>query len=90
LGIKADGDLILLVIDGCEQGYETEHDSAGATLSELIQALRDHGAVDAINLSGEGSSQLFINGGIANVPSERRGQSHILYERMLPSIGIVN
>lgn len=90
LGIKSDGNLILLVIDGCESGYSTELDSAGATLDELVQALKDHGAVDAINMSGAGSSQLFVDGGLVNTPSERRGQPHVIYERMLPSIGVVN
>jgi len=90
LGIKADGNLILLVIDGCERGFSTEHDSAGATLSELVDALKAHGAVDAINLSGAGSSHLFMHGGLCNRPSERRGQPHVVYERMLPSIGVVN
>ncbi len=90
LGIKADGNLILLVIDGCETDYQTGYDSAGATLEELVNALKKHGAVDAINLSGAGSSQLFVHGGLTNRPSERRGQPHIVYERMLPSIGVVN
>lgn len=89
LGIKSDGNLALIVIEGCERDYQTDLDSAGATLQELAKFLQNQGIVDAISLSGAGSAQLFIKGGLCNVPSERRGQPNIVYERMLPSIGVV-
>ncbi len=89
IGIKADGNLVLLTVDGCENGSRSDLDSAGATLTELAGMLREAGAVDALNLSGEGSSHLFVKGGLANAPSDRRGQPGVVYERMLPSIGIV-
>ena len=89
LGIKADGDLLLLLVDGCEKGSRSPFDSAGASLREMAQLLRTAGAVDALNLSGEGSCHLFIDGGLANTPSDRRGQPGVVFERMLPSIGIV-
>ena len=89
LGIKADGDLLLLLVDGCEQGTGSQFDSAGVSLGEMAQLLREAGAVDALNLSGEGSCHLFIGGGLANTPSDRRGQAGVVFERMLPSIGIV-
>lgn len=90
VGIKADGGLALLVVDGCEPGSRTSLDSAGASLDEIRQLLANMGAVDALNLSGEGSSHLFVEGGLANSPSDRRGQPGVIYERMLPSIGIVS
>ena len=90
LGIKANGDLILLIVDGCDAASRSEHDSAGATLNELTGLLLNAGAVDALNLSGEGSCHLFVNGGLANTPSDRRGNPGVVYERMLPSIGIVS
>ena len=65
-------------------------DSQGVTLDEVIGILQEAGAVDALNLSGEGSSHLFVAGGLASLPSDRRGQRGVIYERMLPSIGIVN
>lgn len=89
LGIKADGDLVLAVADGCDSAWRTDLDSAGATLREVIDFLIEQGAVDALNLSGEGSSHLFVEGGLYNIPAERRGQRGVVYERMLPSIGIV-
>ncbi len=89
IGIKENGDLLLVVVDGCEPACRSELDSAGATLSELTDLLQRAGAVDALNLSGEGSSHLFVAGGLANTPSDRRGLQGVVFERMLPSIGIV-
>lgn len=90
VAIKANGDLALLVVDGCEPASRTSLDSAGASLDETRQLLVKMGALDALNLSGEGSSHLFVEGGLANTPSDRRGQPGVIYERMLPSIGIVS
>lgn len=89
IGIKANGDLTLAVADGCDAAWQSDLDSAGATLREVTDFLMEQGAVDALNLSGEGSSHLFVEGGLCNIPAERRGQRGVIYERMLPSIGIV-
>lgn len=89
LGIREDGSLVLVVVDGCESDYQTPLDSAGATFEELTQFLVEQGAVNALSLSGAGSTHLFVNGGLYNVPSERRGHHGIIYERMLPSIGVI-
>lgn len=90
IGIKPDGDLLLVVVDGCNPAFRSVRDSQGATLEDVISIMRDGGAVDALNLSGEGSSHLFVAGGLASLPSDRRGQRGVFYERMLPSIGIVD
>ena len=90
LGIKDDGELVLVVVDGCDPACQTDLDSVGATLQEVTDFLIGQGAVDALNLSGEGSSHLFVKGGLYNTPAERRGQRGIVYERMLPSIAIVD
>lgn len=89
LGIRADGSLLLVTVDGCDPAASTPDDSAGATLDEVSGFLLQRGAVDALSLSGEGSSHLFIDGGLANRPSDRRGRAGVIYERMIPSIGIV-
>ena len=90
LGIMPDGELLLVLVDGCDPTCSTKADSTGATLRELTEWMREAGAADALNLSGEGSSHLFVSGGLANTPSDRRGQAGVVYERMLPSIGIVS
>ena len=90
LGIKPDGDLLLVVVDGCDPSFRMEMDSHGASLDELIDILREAGALDALNLSGDDASHLFVGGGLASLPADRRGQRGVHYELMLPSIGIVN
>ena len=89
LGIRPDGTLVLILVDGCDPAKQTNLDSAGGTLQEMTELLTEAGAVDALNLSGEGSSHLFVSGGLANTPSDRRGHQGVVFERMLPSIGIV-
>lgn len=52
LGVTADGShLIVMVVDGRAPGY-----SVGVTLAELADLLIEHGAVDAVNLDGGGST----------------------------------
>ncbi len=53
VGIKADGTLVLYLVDGRQSGY-----SSGATLPELAKRLSEIGCVDAINLDGGGSSAI--------------------------------
>ncbi len=64
LGLKKDGALLLLVVDG------RSSESAGMTLAELAQYLLKLGAVDAVNFDGGGSSEMVINGQIVNKPSD--------------------
>lgn len=66
LGIKKDGTLLLLVVDGRSSA------SAGLTLAELAQYLVKLGAVSAVNYDGGGSSEMVINGNIVNKPSDGR------------------
>ena len=90
LGIDAQGELILVVVAGVNSGMGIEGvDSDGATLNELIELLRDAGAIHAVNLDGGGSTQAYYHGGQIIVPGDRRGQPWVRYERIIPSIGIV-
>lgn len=66
LGIKKDGSLILLVVDG------RSATSCGMTLSELAQYLIKLGAYNAVNYDGGGSSEMVIKGRIVNNPSDGR------------------
>ena len=59
-GIKKDGTFILYTADGRQKGY-----SMGLTYKELAQRMKDLGCVDAVNLDGGGSTQLF-----AQLPGE--------------------
>ena len=56
IGQRADGAVLLLVVDG------RQITSLGATLEDLISILLEHGAVNAANLDGGSSSQMFYEG----------------------------
>ena len=64
LGIKADGRILLMVIDG------RQSHSIGTTLTETAQLLQKFGAVNAFNLDGGGSSEMVLQGQILNSPSD--------------------
>lgn len=63
IGQSADGTIFMVVIEG----RNTE--SAGATLYDLQEIMEDLGAVNAANLDGGGSSELFYDGELKNVLS---------------------
>ena len=65
VGITRYGDYIFAVVDGRQ-----EH-SKGCTLKEWARILKNHfGAVEAINLDGGGSTELFFKGSLINSPSD--------------------
>jgi exopolysaccharide biosynthesis protein len=65
VGITQYGDYIFAVVDG-RQAH-----SKGCTLTEWARILKDNfGAVEAINLDGGGSSELFFKGSLVNKPSD--------------------
>lgn len=66
LGLKKDGTLLLLVVDGRSSV------SSGLTLSELSHYFVKLGADSAVNFDGGGSSEMVINGAIVNKPSDGR------------------
>ncbi len=64
VGVKADGTVLLMVVDGRSQ-Y-----SAGMSLKEFATYLKRFGAVSAVNLDGGGSSEMVLDGKIMNRPSD--------------------
>lgn len=68
-GIKSDGTILLVTIDGRKPGY-----SVGANFKESAQLLKSLGAVDAINLDGGGSTTMTVNQKIVNSPSDSTGE----------------
>lgn len=75
LGIKPDGTVLLLTVDGRFKG-----ESEGFTLPELTKVLRWLGCVNAINLDGGGSTTLYVKGweenGVVNYPSDDGKYTH--------------
>ncbi|MDF2987203.1 MAG: exopolysaccharide biosynthesis protein [Eubacterium sp.] len=66
IGIKADGRLVLIVVDGRQPGY-----SAGLTGEELAEYLVELGVREAAMLDGGATSQIFVDGSLKNRPSYR-------------------
>ena len=64
IGIRADGRLINLVVDGRQ-----DH-SRGVSLEVLTDIMLDLGCVEAINLDGGGSSCLLVHEQVINQPSD--------------------
>lgn len=64
VGIKGDGTVIFVVVDGRQPGY-----SRGMTGRELGEFLAGYGVVDAAMLDGGASSEMIFNGEIVNKPS---------------------
>lgn len=64
VGIKEDGTVILLTVDGRQPGY-----SAGFTGRELADYLVRCGAVDAAMLDGGASTAMLLEGKLVNRPS---------------------
>lgn len=62
-GIRGDGTLLLVVVDGRQPV------SRGVDLEQLAALMVDLGAEEALNLDGGGSSSLFVSGELLNRPS---------------------
>ncbi|UCC65500.1 MAG: phosphodiester glycosidase family protein, partial [Anaerolineae bacterium] len=90
LGIDSEGGLVVVAVPGTERGTRRpDADSSGATLLELAELLAQAGAVDAINLDGGGSTQLFYLGGLTTTPGNRYRLPGVQFERMIPSAGVL-
>ncbi len=66
IGVKKDGTVILLVVDGRSSS------SAGMSLQELADYMVKLGAWQALNFDGGGSSEMVLDGKILNNPSDGR------------------
>jgi exopolysaccharide biosynthesis protein len=75
VGRKADGTVVLLVVDG------RAAESAGMSIPELQQTMRWIGCTDAINLDGGGSSAMYVKGepfdGVVSFPSDNKKWDHV-------------
>ena len=60
IGQRADGAVLMLVIDGRQAS------SLGATYSDLITIMLEYGAINAINMDGGSSSLMYYKGEYLN------------------------
>ncbi len=79
MGYTADGQLIIMVVEGRNPGI-----AEGASLTQLAQLLLSAGCVEALNLDGGGSSTLLINGKETIKPSDKTGQ------RPVPAVFVIS
>lgn len=74
LGIKPNGRVILLAVDGRNEN------AAGMSLFELTKLMRWLGCNNAINFDGGGSTTLWVNGmpdhGVVNYPTDNKKWDH--------------
>lgn len=71
-GTTADGDLLLVAVDGRKPGY-----SVGASFIESARIMDSLGANEAVNLDGGGSTSLTIGERLVNRPSDTTGERPI-------------
>jgi exopolysaccharide biosynthesis protein len=67
-GVKADGTLLLVTVDGRHPGR------SGMSLPEAARLMQSLGALDALNLDGGGSTAMVVRGRVVNRPSDRVGE----------------
>lgn len=85
IGVRCDGSLVLVAVEGRSSLSRDEGDApSGCTLLELAELLRDHGAMDALNLDGGGSAQVFRGGGAIVGSSDTRGVPGARFDRPVP------
>jgi exopolysaccharide biosynthesis protein len=74
IGIKPNGRVILLTVDGRNEN------SAGMSLPELTKLMRWLGCTSSINFDGGGSTTLWVNGmpdgGVINYPTDNKKWDH--------------
>ncbi len=78
MGYTADGNLVVLVIEGRNPA------AAGVSLTQLATILQGLGCIEALNLDGGGSSCMLINGKETIRPSDKTGQ------RPVPGVFIIS
>jgi hypothetical protein len=71
-GVRADGRLLLVTVDGRRPGWST-----GMTLPEAARLMLSLGARDALNLDGDGSTTMTIRGEVVNRPSDPAGERRV-------------
>jgi exopolysaccharide biosynthesis protein len=72
IGQKADGTIIMLVLDGRQMSGGVL--MKGASLYDVQKIMLDHGAVTAANLDGGNSTTMYYNGQVINSPSGELGE----------------
>jgi flagellar hook assembly protein FlgD len=83
VGQRADGRIVMLVVDGRRPGY-----SAGMTNFELAQAMIRLGAVTASALDAGGSSTMAFDGQLLSRPSDTGGERMVAESLVVSYFGV--
>lgn len=67
IGYTQDGNFIMVAVDGREGA------SVGLTLKELAWFMKSIGCTNAMNLDGGGSTAMYVNGRVVNMPKVKGG-----------------
>lgn len=67
IGYTQDGNFIMVAVDGREGA------SVGLTLKELAWFMKSIGCINAMNLDGGGSTVMYVNGRVVNMPKVKGG-----------------
>ena len=81
-GIKPDGTLLLVTVDGRGPGY-----SVGASFEESARLMQALGATQALNLDGGGSTTMTLDEELINRPSDDTGERPIGDAVLIPGGG---
>jgi flagellar hook assembly protein FlgD len=83
VGQRADGRIVMVVVDGRRQGY-----SAGMTNFELAQTMIRMGVVTASALDAGGSSTMAFDGELLNRPSDTSGERMVAESLLVTYYGV--
>lgn len=89
VGITSDNKLRLLAVESVNSGMEFEGESTGATLLEMAELARLRKYKYALNMDGGGSTNIQYLYGDLLKTADRRGLPGVVYERMVPVLGVL-
>ncbi len=90
IGVDFEGRFRILAVESVNAGMaEATGESSGASLSELALVLKEKGYKHALNLDGGGSANIQYFYGQLVKGADRRGLPGVMYERFVPSVGVI-
>lgn len=91
IGVDDKGNFRILVVESVNQGMaEVCGEPSGVTLLELALLAKNRKYQYALNLDGGGSATIDYMYGKLVRGADRRGFPGVMYERMVPSVGVIN
>jgi hypothetical protein len=88
-GVDKKGCFSLLAVESANSGMALADDSSGATLKEMAELALERNYKYALNLDGGGSTNIQYYYGNLLKTADRRGLPGVVYERMVPVLGVL-